>query len=234
MVSDNRSRGNRVIEVYDRLHDLIVRGRLTPGARITEAEVTTRFGVSRTPARAAIQRLQHEGYVVVPRNGRRGLPAVSPLTQEDASELLTIIGEVEALAGRSAALLDPRPRAALVRRLRTINRRLKSAANVRWPSSNRIFELDQSFHRTYVEAAAGPRLLAWHRAIKPQAERYIRVYVSALVDKILTSVREHDAIISHIKSARAGAAERAVRSNWRNAATRLSRVMKTFGERGLW
>ena len=234
MKSRTPSAGSRAQAVYEKLHDLIVRGRLAPGARITELDVTSRLGVSRTPVRAAIQRLQHEGYVVVSVNGRRARPMVSPLTREDASEVLAIIGEIEGLAGRYAAQLPPRRRAALASRLRVINRRLKDAARMRRPDPNTIFDLDQTFHRTYVEAAAGPRLLALHRSMKPQAERYVRVYVSALVDKILTSVREHEAIIRVIRRGRPAAAERAVRTNWRNAAVRFGRVIESVGERGLW
>ncbi|MBI4501313.1 MAG: GntR family transcriptional regulator [Gemmatimonadetes bacterium] len=226
--------GGRATEVYATLHDLIVRGRLAPGVRITEIEVTRRLGVSRTPVRAAIQRLRQEGYVVVSLNGRRAQPMVAPLTAEDASEVLTIIGEIEALAGRHAAQLSRRPRAKLVERLRAINGRLKAAARERRPDPNVIFDIDQTFHRAYVQAAAGPRLLALHNAMKPQAERYIRVYVSALVEKILTSVREHDEIVRHIGRGAADAAERAVRKNWRNAAARLGRVIESVGERGMW
>src|SRR5713226_8328979 len=193
MQSPAPSGGNRAQAVYEKLHELIVRGRLAPGARITEMEVTSRLGVSRTPVRAAIQRLQHEGYVVVFVNGRRARPVVSPLTREDASEVLSIVGEIEGLAGRYAARLPARRRAALASRLRAINGRLKAAARMRRPDPSAIFDLDETFHRAYVEAAAGPRLLALHRSMKPQAERYIRVYVSALVEKILTSVREHEA-----------------------------------------
>ena len=47
-----------------------------------------------------------------------------------------------------------------------------------------MFDLDQSRPRLLVEAAAGSRLLALHEAIKPQAERYVRLYTSALVDEI--------------------------------------------------
>ena len=234
MKSTIGSSGNRATEVYEKLHDLIVRGRLAPGARITEMDVTSRLGVSRTPARAAIQRLQHEGYVVVSVNGRRARPTVSPLTREDASELLLIIGEIEALGARYAARLEARRRGKLVAHLRAINRRLKTVANLRSPDPNLIFDLDQAFHRAYVEATAGPRLLGLHRSIKPQADRYIRGYVSALVEKILTSVREHDAIIRHVAGGRPDRAERAVRTNWRNAAVRLGRVINTVGERGLW
>ena len=63
-------RGDRVTVVYHRLRELIVRGRLAPGARIIETVIAARLGVSRTPVRAALQRLQQEGYVVVASPGQ--------------------------------------------------------------------------------------------------------------------------------------------------------------------
>ena len=55
--------GSRPEQVYTRLRDLIVQGLLSPGSRIVETEIATRLGVSRTPVREALQRLQQEGYV---------------------------------------------------------------------------------------------------------------------------------------------------------------------------
>ena len=45
-------------QVYERLRELIIDGRLAPGARIVETDVAARLGVSRTPVRGALQRLQ--------------------------------------------------------------------------------------------------------------------------------------------------------------------------------
>jgi len=39
----------------------------------------------------------------------------------------------------------------------------------------KLYELDERFHRRYVEAGSGPRLMSLHEAVKPQAERYIRI-----------------------------------------------------------
>jgi DNA-binding GntR family transcriptional regulator len=224
----------RAVEVYNRLRDLIVRGRLAPGARITELEAAERLGVSRTPIRAALQRLQQEGYVVVTNAGRRGRATVAPLTREDATELFHIVGEIEGLAARYAAQLNPKLRSQLVADLRATNAALYEAAQAKRRDPNLIFELDDTFHRRYVEAAAGPRLLALHQAIKPQAERYARVYVSALLDEIHTSVEEHDAIVRAIAAGDLDQAQRAVLTNWRNAAARLSQVIDIIGEKGSW
>jgi len=90
------------------------------------------------------------------------------------------------------------------------------------------------FHRTYVEDVAGSRVIALHRAIKPQTERYVRLYVSTLLDELPTSVKEHDVIVRAIAKGDGTAAQRAVETNWHNAAERLASVIAEHGERGIW
>jgi DNA-binding GntR family transcriptional regulator len=225
---------DRSTAVYTKLRELIVRGRLAPGARITETDAAVRLGVSRTPVRAALQRLEQEGYVVVSDSGRRHRPVVAPLTREDATELLHIVAEVEGLAARYAASLNPKRRAQLGSELRQLNEELRRTAAARRPDVNQVFELDQMLHQRLVEAAAGSRLLSLHEAIKPQAERYGRVYAAALTDEIANSVEEHLQLIQAVEAGDPDAAQRAVRINWRNAAARLSHVIDAMGERGSW
>ena len=54
---------DRPAQVYAQLRTLIVQGKLAPGSRIIETDIAELLGVSRTPVREAIQRLQQEGYV---------------------------------------------------------------------------------------------------------------------------------------------------------------------------
>lgn len=225
---------DRSSEVYAKLRDLIVRGRLAPGARITETDAAERLGVSRTPVRAALQRLAQEGYIVVANTGQRRRPMVAPLTREDATELLHILAEIEGLAARYAASLDPRLRAQLGTDLRQLNEQLRRAAQGKRPDANQVFELDQALHRRLVEAAAGSRLLSLHESIKPQVERYGRVYAAALTDDIVNSVEEHAQLIQAVQTGDADGAQRAILTNWRNAAARLSHVIDAVGEKGSW
>jgi DNA-binding GntR family transcriptional regulator len=81
---------------------------------------------------------------------------------------------------------------------------------------------------------AGPRLLTLHRAIKPQSERYNRLYTNTLVAEIHTSVDEHDVIIRSIEEGDPASADQAAQLNFHNAAERLSRVIIDVGERGAW
>jgi DNA-binding GntR family transcriptional regulator len=218
---------------YDRLRDIIVHGQLAPGTRIVESEVAQRLGVSRTPAREALQRLQQEGYIVAA-DGHQARPSVAPLTEQDARELFAIVAELEGLAARWAAELEDGSRRVIVGRLQTANEEFLRASLLERPDPNKLFELDTRFHYTYVGAGGGARLLALHDATKPQAERYIRLYINALTQQIGTSVAEHQAIIDAIAAGDPSGAQMAVRSNWRNAAQRLARVIRSVGERGSW
>lgn len=217
---------------YRQLREAIVHGRLAPGSRIVETDVAERLGISRTPVRAALQRLHQEGYISKAEEKSR--PLVSPLTREDAAELFDIVAEIEGLAARRAAAKPPEERRALAAELDEINDAYLRTAQSERPDPNLLFDLDTRFHRKYVEAGAGPRLLRLHNAIKPQAERYVRLYISALTDEIATSVAEHTVIVVTIGAGDAEQAQAAVTTNWRNAAQRLARVITSLGERGSW
>jgi DNA-binding GntR family transcriptional regulator len=224
---------DNVTRVYRELRALIVSGQLPAGSRIAERAVVTRMGLSRTPVRSALHRLQQEGFVdSVGRAGDQRL-IVTPLTKDDGHEIFLIIGHLEGLAARQAASLPRRERMALALRLREINRTLSAGARDA-SSSARLFELDEQFHRTFVDGVVGPRLLALHRAIKPQTERYARLYVDILLDELPTSVKEHGFIADAIAEGKADAAQAAVERNWHNAAERLARVIAEHGERGIW
>ncbi|MFL5480253.1 MAG: GntR family transcriptional regulator, partial [Gemmatimonadaceae bacterium] len=208
-----------------------VRGQLAPGSRIVETEVAERFGVSRTPIRAAFQRLEREGYVTASPTHQARM-TVAPLTREDVGELLEIVGELEGLSARGAAKLDDDSRERLVRDLGAVNADFRRAASAKVAQVGKLYEMDEKFHRLYVEAGSGPRLLSLHGAVKPQAERYIRMYIALLLDTVSTAGSEHDAIVDAIRTGNSAAAQKAVQTNWRHASDRLVRAIEVMGEQG--
>jgi len=223
----------RASKLYDSLRGMIVRGQLAPGARIVETEVAERFGVSRTPVRAAFQRLQREGYVTASATHQARM-TVAPLTREDVQELLEIVAELEGLAARNAARLAEPAKERLAKDLETLNADFRRAVSARGAQPGKLYELDEKFHRRYVDAGAGSRLRSLHEAVKPQAERYIRMYIALLLDTVPVAGTEHDAIIDAIRTGNAAAAQRAVQTNWRHAAERLTRAIDVMGEQGNW
>jgi DNA-binding GntR family transcriptional regulator len=226
--------GSRPEQVYARLRELIVGGLLAPGSRIVETEIASRLGVSRTPVREALQRLLQEGYVLDTIGAQQSRLTVAPLTRDDVHELLSVVGALEGLAAQHAASSRPDARATLGRALREANAEFHHAGRANPIDHEQLYDADERFHRRIVEAGAGPRLLALHDAVKPQAERYIRMYISMLTGDIRTSVAEHDIIIAAITEGRRDDAEHGVETNWRHAADRLSRVIELAGERGAW
>ena len=226
--------GSRPEQVYQRLRDLIVQGLLAPGSRVVETEVASRLGVSRTPVREALQRLQQEGFVVGAAGAQQARLTVAPLTRADVHELLNIVGELEGLGARWAAGLPNAQRNALAKELKGLNAEFYRTGRATPIDHSGLYEADERLHRKVVEACAGPRLIALHDSVKPQAERYIRMYISMLTSDLKASVAEHDAIIDAIGDGEADAAQSAVQTNWRHAAARIGKVIEVAGERGSW
>ncbi len=213
---------------------MIVRGRLSPGTWMIEADIADRLGISRTPVRGALHWLQREGYVVSSGKGSKSRMVVAPLTKEDARELYAIIGHLEGLGARQTAQLNSSTRLKIVRELKETNGALRELCRAKRSDANRIFELDLSFHRIIMEASAGPRLIEIHRTIQPQAERYWRLYAGAILDKLDLSIAEHNGIIKALASGDPNKAEIGLQVNWRNGVERLSAVIDSLGERGSW
>lgn len=118
--------------------------------------------------------------------------------------------------------------------MRDVNEQFRSAALVRMPDPDKLLDLDDAFHNSYVHLGASQRLRTLHDAVKPQAERYCRIYTSTLTNEVSTSAAEHNVIIKALEVGDAEAAQRAVRTNWENAAKRPARVISVVGERGTW
>jgi DNA-binding GntR family transcriptional regulator len=219
--------------IYARLRDGIVRGELAPGNRLVELEIAEKLGVSRTPLREALQRLQHEGYVLSTRTAHQTRLVVAPMTLADAREVFGIVGAIEGIAAQQAAALPDEPRDVLAKKLEKINLSFKRGGAARRPDHLKLVALDEQFHATIV-TAGGPRLRALHAAVKPQANRYELLYVTMLENEIATSVAEHAHIVRAIAQGREREAREAALTNWRNAAARLGDAMGHVGERGSW
>ena len=224
---------DNVTRAYQTLRIVIVSGQLPPGSRISERIVAERLGLSRTPVRSALHRLEQQGFISATGRGRERRLCVAPLTMDDGREVFFIVGHLEGLAARTAALLPASRRREIVKSLREANAELEAESHQRG-DGDRCFELDHAFHNHYVDGVVGPRLLALHRAIKPQSDRYSRLYTSVLRDQLATSVKEHEKIVRAIAKGDADTAQRAAETNWHNAAERLTRIIAKQGERGSW
>ena len=95
--------GATVAFIVERLREDIWAGRLQPGSRLVESDLTARFAVSRGPVREGLRRLSADG--LIEHRPHRGA-VVRRLTEREIRELFLIRIEMEALAARLAAVAD--------------------------------------------------------------------------------------------------------------------------------
>jgi DNA-binding GntR family transcriptional regulator len=97
---ESRPRGGRANEIRTVLQEEIESGSLPPGAPLDERALATRFQVSRTPVREALQQLAARDLVrIAPRQGMR----VARLSINQVRAIMETIGELESLAAKLAA-----------------------------------------------------------------------------------------------------------------------------------
>ena len=99
-VSDADAAQSRSVKALLAIRELILDGSLAAGRRISEVAIAERTGISRTPIRAALQRLAEEGLVeTIPSGG----VVVKSFSQQDVFDSIEVRGTLEGLAARLAA-----------------------------------------------------------------------------------------------------------------------------------
>ena len=91
---------SQVVKVQLKLREMILAGELAAGSRIAELSIVEKLGVSRTPIRSALMRLQQEGLLEALPNGGY---AVRTFSERDVSDAIELRGTIEGLAARLAA-----------------------------------------------------------------------------------------------------------------------------------
>lgn len=100
ITATEESGGSQAVKAQLRLREMILAGELAGGARIAELAIVERLGVSRTPIRAALMRLEQEGLLEALPNGGY---AVRTFSERDVADAIELRGTVEGLAARLAA-----------------------------------------------------------------------------------------------------------------------------------
>jgi DNA-binding GntR family transcriptional regulator len=178
-------------KAYRALKRLILDNEIPPGAQMLEHEAALRLGMSRTPVREAMVRLQQEGMVDIrPRHGMR----VLPVSLDDMREIYDILTVLEALAARRAAErgLTARDLAGLEAAVRDMDLALERDDRDAWA------EADARFHASLVAASGSRRLQHAVATVVDQSSRARRLTLH-LRQKPLTSNADHRAVVEAIK-----------------------------------
>jgi len=201
---------------YEALRAAIVDGTLAPGEKLRDAELESWLGVSRTPIREAIARLETAGLV---RTERARQTIVSPLDTRAALNAQAIAASLHELAAREA-----------VAQLTQADLGLMEAANERFRAAlagndiDAAIAADDDFHAVAVRASANELLPALLEQVTPTLRRLERARFSSLAGR--ASVADHERIIRLCVAGQAVEAGAAVRENWLT----LGRMLATAAE----
>ena len=211
------------------VRDLVFGGQARPGERLSEIGIAEKLGISRTPIRAALARLEQEGLLeLIPSGGY----AVRSFTRDEVIDAIELRGVLEGTAARLAAERGVQPA-----KLRAINDLLRGldetmADHPEEMAFDRYVELNAQFH----EALAG---LAGSETIRREIERVTQLPFaspSAFLDKqadvpafrrsLVIGQSQHRAIVNAIELREGGRAEALAREHGRLARQNLEYVIE--------
>lgn len=170
-------------EAADTLRELILLGKLAPGIAIPERELSEGLGVSRTPLKEALRKLENEGLVEY---GPTRRPRVADPSFDELSDNLKVLGALEALAGELACLHATDDE---IEQSRVLCERMTAAPDDVDPLE--LFKWDMEFHRIIVVSSRNQPLIDTH------SQYNARLWRARFISSQMRAIRD-DALGQHI------------------------------------
>lgn len=208
-----------LVEVaYRRLRGQILDNTLPPGFRALEQELASRLGISRTPVREALIRLQKEGLVeVIPRHGMR----VLPVSAADMKDICEVLSALESAAAEIAARRSPGEAelAPLLEASRDMAKALKADDLEAWA------EADERFHRGLIELSGNRLLIEVVLNLWDRVHRARRSTLWLRAEPV-TSTRDHALLLERLRAGDAKGAFEAIRAHRERTSRELLEILE--------
>jgi DNA-binding GntR family transcriptional regulator len=188
-------------DAYSMILEAIDIGTYRPGDRLVESELAERFGVSRTPIREALQRLETQSLLM--RDGRSLI--VASLDHNQMAELYVVRGELEGLAARLAA------RHATAEEVRVL-REMVDADNTLAGNPNALARANKRFHKQ-IHLASHNRYLVQQLDLVHRSMALMATSSLAVEGRGEIAQAEHDRIVNLIESRDEDGADEALRTH---------------------
>ena len=190
-------------EAHRRIIGMIFEGVLKPGDALQEAAVGEVLGMSRTPVREAIKRIESEGLTIT--EGR--ITRVRHLRSSEVEEIFFLRLELEPFAARSAVHLPPAHVDAMDARVRALIAAGPKVDDAQW-------QTDNDFHNMLARAAGNGTIAA---TIESLHRRTCVFDYSQVPDRYLVGCEEHLAILGAVRAGDPDAVEANLRQHLKNA-----------------
>jgi DNA-binding GntR family transcriptional regulator len=207
-----------VEEVYEALLDRLMGLKLPPGSKITVDNLARELGVSQTPIREALTRLESEGLVL--KTHLVGYSAAPQLSAADTEQLFELRLLLEPAAAAKAATRMTEDR---FRTLRALQHDMAGLRDVQFPAYGQFARKDAEFHALI--AGAGDNALL----VDALARLHSHVHIFRLVFHArVTSeaIEEHSEILQALARQDAGASERAMRAHILASQNRIATLVE--------
>lgn len=177
--------------VFNTLRQAILKGELKPGERLMEIALAERLGVSRTPIREAMRKLELEGLVVmIPRRGAQ----VANITEKDLNDVLEVRIALENMAIEKACKrMTEEELDKLWQAAREFERTMAEGNLVR------LAEADVAFHEIIYQASDNCRLIQVLNNLREQIYRYRVEYLKEEETRNVL-VKEHEELYNAVKA----------------------------------
>ena len=199
-------------EAYGKLRKWIVDGNLVPGAQLRDKELAEQLGVSRTPIREALLRLEDEGLVKTKPNRST---IVSFIDFHNAFHLYSIVWTLERLAlSQAFSFITEEHIQSMITANEWFLQKMKARDRIA------TLEADYEFHATYVKLSQNKDLEKIISGLKTKLRRLDLYYFDKIRDAAL-SYDEHQQIIEALRQKNLPLAMEAVEHNWKNSFNRF-------------
>lgn len=194
--------------VFESVRGAIISGVLKPGERLMEVQLAEKLGVSRTPIREAIRKLELEGLVIMmPRKGAY----VADLSIKDITDVLEIRATLEGLASSLAAL---RITDEEIEQLELNAMQFHKAIEA--DDFDGIVQADIDFHDNIFKATRNDKLMQINNNLREQVQRFRIMYISKS-NKSMDLAKEHFEIADAISKRNIDLAEKLAKKHIDNA-----------------
>jgi len=204
-------------EAYGKLRQWIIDGTLLPGEVLHDQRIAGSLGVSRTPVREALRRLEDEDLVETALNR---WTRVAPLDLTKAAESYAVIEALEVLA---LELAFPKMTPADLHAMSDANRAMHTAAERQ--DSMKAVIADKAFHEVVIDRANNGVLCVLLGQLKTKLRRVELAYFDG-ASGAQSSFREHAAIVKALKAGSLREARASLRGNWQGSLERFTRFQQ--------
>ncbi|NLD45658.1 MAG: GntR family transcriptional regulator [Clostridiaceae bacterium] len=205
--------------IFDTLREAIIAGELKPGERLMEVKLAEKMGVSRTPVREAIRKLELEGLVdMIPRKGAH----VAELSVKDIMDVLEVRASLDGLA---TALASERITDEEIKELKHILSQF--AAYSEKENLQGTIKKDVEFHDLIYRASRNERLIQISSNLREQFQRFRVIYLKDYSSS-KDLIKEHDSICEAVSRRDKEAATKLAQIHISNQQKNITKAIKSF------